>query len=368
MAEAGQPLQLRLLGRLLRPRLQPQGRLGHGRHRDGADQVPRPPDLRVGRQIRGEQDRLRADARVRRHLLDRARRLQPGLQARRGDGPERERDAEEDPARDRRDPGRLGRPDLPQLREAPRHRLPRHRSHPRPLPRQQVAADAARLPGRREGSGRPPLPRVVGGRPPARSQHDPRQDLAPRPVVRRVPVARPLRGARRRRAVLPPVCHRRRRQQGVHEGRGDQHHRRLRDRERLAERHRDRHRHRHRHRHQRHRLRRHRHRLRHRLRLDVGLQHRHPGDHLRHRADRKRQRLRLGDGLGHRPHRDQLGQRHGHPGTASATATATESDTIESADQLDDDGCGCDADSSPAGALGSLALLGLLGIRRRRKA
>ncbi|MBK9753577.1 MAG: VCBS repeat-containing protein [Nannocystis sp.] len=56
------------------------------------------------------------------------------------------------------------------------------------------------------------------------------------------------------------------------------------------------------------------------------------------------------------------------PGTASATATATESDTIESADQLDDDGCGCDADSSPAGALGSLALLGLLGIRRRRKA
>ena len=52
----------------------------------------------------------------------------------------------------------------------------------------------------------------------------------------------------------------------------------------------------------------------------------------------------------------------------SLSATNSESETIDSADQLDDDGCGCDADSSPSGALASLALLGLLGIRRRRKA
>ncbi len=42
--------------------------------------------------------------------------------------------------------------------------------------------------------------------------------------------------------------------------------------------------------------------------------------------------------------------------------------TIDSADQLDDDGCGCDVDESPTqGVLASLALLGLLGIRRRRR-
>jgi MYXO-CTERM domain-containing protein len=42
--------------------------------------------------------------------------------------------------------------------------------------------------------------------------------------------------------------------------------------------------------------------------------------------------------------------------------------TIDSADQLDDDGCGCDVDESPTqGVLASLALLGLLGIRRRRQ-
>ncbi len=63
--------------------------------------------------------------------------------------------------------------------------------------------------------------------------------------------------------------------------------------------------------------------------------------------------------------------------SASATQTATETDsdslsasqtdTLDSASDLDDDGCGCDADSSPSGTLASLALLGLLGIRRRRR-
>ena len=47
--------------------------------------------------------------------------------------------------------------------------------------------------------------------------------------------------------------------------------------------------------------------------------------------------------------------------------TNSESDSTDSSSQLDDDGCGCDADGSPTGGvLGSLALLGLLGIRRRR--
>ena len=41
--------------------------------------------------------------------------------------------------------------------------------------------------------------------------------------------------------------------------------------------------------------------------------------------------------------------------------------TIDSADQLDDDGCGCATTQSPTrGVLSSLALLGLLGLRRRR--
>ncbi len=53
----------------------------------------------------------------------------------------------------------------------------------------------------------------------------------------------------------------------------------------------------------------------------------------------------------------------------SDTESATNSDTaIDSASELDDDGCGCDTDGSPVGGvLSSLALLGLLGIRRRRQ-
>ncbi len=54
--------------------------------------------------------------------------------------------------------------------------------------------------------------------------------------------------------------------------------------------------------------------------------------------------------------------------TASATNTESNTDTaIDSADQLDDDGCGCNSSGSPVqGVLSSLALLGLLGLRRRR--
>mgnify|MGYP000240448521 CR=1 FL=1 len=48
----------------------------------------------------------------------------------------------------------------------------------------------------------------------------------------------------------------------------------------------------------------------------------------------------------------------------SDSDSATESDTSS---QLDDDGCGCTADDGPSGALASLALLGLLGFRRRRR-
>ena len=53
--------------------------------------------------------------------------------------------------------------------------------------------------------------------------------------------------------------------------------------------------------------------------------------------------------------------------SASASASETAFETLDGTD-LDDDGCGCDADSSPTGGtLASLALLGLLGLRRRRK-
>ncbi len=52
----------------------------------------------------------------------------------------------------------------------------------------------------------------------------------------------------------------------------------------------------------------------------------------------------------------------------SESATASESDTaIDSASELDDDGCSCDANNSPTrGVLSSLALLGLIALRRRR--
>jgi len=55
--------------------------------------------------------------------------------------------------------------------------------------------------------------------------------------------------------------------------------------------------------------------------------------------------------------------------TTSATTglSETEGETTFGPGQLDDDGCGCDAGGSPVqGLLGSLALFGLLGLRRRR--
>jgi len=56
--------------------------------------------------------------------------------------------------------------------------------------------------------------------------------------------------------------------------------------------------------------------------------------------------------------------------SATASASETAFETLDGS-ELDDDGCGCDTDSSPAGgslaSLAMLGLLGLLGIRRRRK-
>jgi len=62
----------------------------------------------------------------------------------------------------------------------------------------------------------------------------------------------------------------------------------------------------------------------------------------------------------------------GGPPITTATTTGDEATagltTLDSADQLDDDGCGCDVDQSPTrGLLASLALFGLLGLRRRRQ-
>ncbi len=58
----------------------------------------------------------------------------------------------------------------------------------------------------------------------------------------------------------------------------------------------------------------------------------------------------------------------GNPTDVNQSDTDTDSFTsLDSADQLDDDGCGCATTQSPTrGVLSSLALLGLLGLRRRR--
>jgi MYXO-CTERM domain-containing protein len=55
------------------------------------------------------------------------------------------------------------------------------------------------------------------------------------------------------------------------------------------------------------------------------------------------------------------------PTTSSDSETAGVT-TLDTLGELDDDGCGCDVDESgPRGVLASLALLGLLGLRRRRQ-
>ena len=55
------------------------------------------------------------------------------------------------------------------------------------------------------------------------------------------------------------------------------------------------------------------------------------------------------------------------PSSDNTTGESNTQGTIDSASELDDDGCGCDTDQSPTqGLLSSLALLGLLGLRRRR--
>ncbi len=54
--------------------------------------------------------------------------------------------------------------------------------------------------------------------------------------------------------------------------------------------------------------------------------------------------------------------------TDSSSVSASATDTFDSADQIDDDGCGCNSNGSPVqGVVSSLALLGLLGLRRRRQ-
>jgi MYXO-CTERM domain-containing protein len=52
----------------------------------------------------------------------------------------------------------------------------------------------------------------------------------------------------------------------------------------------------------------------------------------------------------------------------SNSDTETDSNSAsDTSNQLDDDGCGCNTDDGPSGALAALALLSLLGIRRRRR-
>jgi hypothetical protein len=181
------------------------------------------------------------DARLRRHLLDRARRLQRRLQARRGDGPERERLLQEDPARHRGDPGRHRGADHPQLREAagelkyPGTEIIRVRAHDNKSP--LMLHDFRNVDG--EQDGRPYLESWADELP-ADPEMPPRA-TSPPPVSGTASTC----GAISSRcptpdALLPPVCHRRRQQQGLHRGRDDRHHRRLRPR---ATRHdRDRHR------------------------------------------------------------------------------------------------------------------------------
>lgn len=81
-----------------------------------------------------------------------------------------------------------------------------------------------------------------------------------------------------------------------------------------------------------------------------------------------------GDSIGSSSDSDQTTDDSVTPTTAFETndnttsASNSETNGVDSASQLDDDGCGCDTDASPTGGvLSSLALLGLLGLRRRRR-